>query len=396
MTGNKGRHDSQVSFEKLAETSPTAITEVNKQGDIVYANSKAEEVLGLKRTKITERSYDDPDWKITDLDGNDYPPEKLPFELVKETGEPVYDVRHAIEWPDEERKLLSVNASPLFDEDGNFDGMVAVIKDITDQVKAREELKQGRDRYHKYFEELGDAIFILAMGGEAHGRILEVNTTAVEQTGYSQEELVGMNMIEDLSLEPPPDMDYEEANEKLSRGEIVSFTEKKERKDGTEYWTEVVATPIDYEGRQANLSINRDITEKTRAQSRLEKQRREKSILIKNLPGMAYRCDNDREWTMRFVSNGCKELTGYEPEELIDNSLLSYGDLILEKDKEKVWKEVQKHLNNKQHFRLEYRIRTREGEVKWVWERGRGIFDEDGQLKNIQGIITDITKRKNM
>ncbi len=109
----EGPPENEVSFEKLAATSSAAITKVDKDGGIVYANDRAEEVLGLERREITDRTYDDPDWKITDFDGNDFPSENLPFQIVKRTEEPVYDVRHAIEWPDGERELLSINASPL-------------------------------------------------------------------------------------------------------------------------------------------------------------------------------------------------------------------------------------------------------------------------------------------
>ncbi len=128
-------HSHQVSFVKLAETSPTAITKVDNEGKIVYANSKAEEVLGIQKSNITSRKYNDPAWKITDNEGNEMPVEKLPFQMVKNSKQSVSDVRHAIEIPDGERKIVSVNASPLFDDEENFDGMVAVIRDITDQYR---------------------------------------------------------------------------------------------------------------------------------------------------------------------------------------------------------------------------------------------------------------------
>lgn len=134
-------------------------------------------------------------------------------------------------------------------------------------------LKENKERYQNYFEELGDAIFILSMERDNYGKILDVNTSAEEQTGYSREELIGMNLIENLAIEESPEMDYGNINLKLSRGEAVSFVEKKRRKGGTEYWTEVVVTPIEHEGRQANLSINRDITERMQAQKSLEIER---------------------------------------------------------------------------------------------------------------------------
>ena len=70
-------------------------------------------------------------------DGTPYPPDKLPFALVKRTGNAVYGVEHTIEFPDGTRALLSINAAPLYDEHGNFDGMVAVIEDITARKQGR-------------------------------------------------------------------------------------------------------------------------------------------------------------------------------------------------------------------------------------------------------------------
>ncbi len=139
--------------------------------------------------------------------------------------------------------------------------------------ESKMELKKSKERYQSYFEELGDAIFVLQMGDENHGKILEVNSSAERQTGYSREELIGMNLIEDLAVEQTAEIDYDTADQKLVRGEMVSFTEKKKRRDGTKYWTEVVVTPIEREGRQVNLSINRNITERVRAQENLNEER---------------------------------------------------------------------------------------------------------------------------
>jgi len=135
------------------------------------------------------------------------------------------------------------------------------------------ELKESKDRYQNYVEELGDALFITKVGGEDHGKIIEVNTSAEKQTGYSREELIGMNISDNLAEESPPEISYEEIDEKLSRGEAVNFTEKKRRKDGNEYWTEVVVTPIKHEGKDATLSVNRDVTERIRAQKSLKVER---------------------------------------------------------------------------------------------------------------------------
>jgi PAS domain S-box-containing protein len=123
---------------RIMETSPAGITVVDRQGQIIFANARAVKVLGLTKDEITQRSYDAPEWHITDLDGNPFPDSELPFRQVMSTGCPVFDVRHAIEWPDGRRVLLSINAAPLIDETGELDGMVATVEDITELRQVQE------------------------------------------------------------------------------------------------------------------------------------------------------------------------------------------------------------------------------------------------------------------
>jgi PAS domain S-box-containing protein len=116
--------------------------------------------------------------------------------------------------------------------------------------------------------------------------------------------------------------------------------------------------------------------------------------LLGNLPGMAYRSDNDKNWTMHYLSQGCSDLTGYQPEDLIDNKKHTYDEIIHPDDRVYVHKEIQKALEKKQPFELTYRINTAEKVQKWVWEKGTGIFSPDGELISLEGFITDITERK--
>jgi PAS domain-containing protein len=85
---------------------------------------------------------------------------------------------------------------------------------------------------------------------------------------------------------------------------------------------------------------------------KLFQSERRLSTLLANLPGIAYRCRNDEKWTMEFVSAGCFELTGYEPEDLIANKRISYSDLIDKDDRQRVWTVVHTALLHKHTFRL--------------------------------------------
>jgi len=116
--------------------------------------------------------------------------------------------------------------------------------------------------------------------------------------------------------------------------------------------------------------------------------------LISKLPGMLYRCRYDDDWTMEFISEGCHALTGYETKALIHNSELSYAEMIHHEDSERIADEVDRALLAHEPFSYEYRIVTREGVLKWVWEQGVGIYGDDGDIMYIEGFITDITSQR--
>ena len=121
---------------------------------------------------------------------------------------------------------------------------------------------------------------------------------------------------------------------------------------------------------------------------------RKLSTLIANLPGIAFRCRNDKDWTMEFVSNGCRQLTGYDSEDLIHSNELSYNQLIYPDDQKLVWDSIQTALSKQQFFQLEYRIVTKTGAVKWVLEHGVGVFSKENRLLALEGFIIDNTGRK--
>lgn len=122
---------------------------------------------------------------------------------------------------------------------------------------------------------------------------------------------------------------------------------------------------------------------------------RKLTTLLGNLPGLVYRCRNDRDWTLEFLSEGCLALTGYAPSELLRNDPITYGnDIIHPEDQNKVWEGVQAALKENRPFQLVYRIITKDKRQKWVWVQGSGVHAPDGTLEALEGFITDITLRK--
>ncbi len=128
-------------------------------------------------------------------------------------------------------------------------------------------------------------------------------------------------------------------------------------------------------------------------QKQIEEQKRQLQTLLSNLPGMAYRCKNDFKWTMEYVSYGCNELLGFSPDEIINNRIVAFADLISPDDKEKIAEVVEAALSIKSNFEVEYRIQHKNGSIKWIWERGCGVYDNSGQLMAVEGFISDISLR---
>ncbi|WP_375191622.1 GGDEF domain-containing protein [Marinobacter sp.] len=125
----------------------------------------------------------------------------------------------------------------------------------------------------------------------------------------------------------------------------------------------------------------------------LRKRERQLQVLMDNLPGMAYRCRFDPQWTMLFVSQGCARLTGYQPEDLVENRLVSYASLINAEDNEQLVADVQAAVASGESFSLEYGLTRRDGSRIWVWERGRGVEEDNGTVI-LEGIVLDISDRK--
>jgi putative nucleotidyltransferase with HDIG domain/PAS domain S-box-containing protein len=118
--------------------------------------------------------------------------------------------------------------------------------------------------------------------------------------------------------------------------------------------------------------------------------------LMNNLPGMAYNCVADERWTMRFVSAGCQSLTGYKPQDLIDNATVSYADLVYGDDRAGLRADIEAAIAAGSSWTCTYRIVSAEGRVRWVWERGEAV-DSDGAAAGarvLEGFIQDVTDQR--
>lgn len=217
------------------------------------------------------------------------------------------------------------------------------------------------------------------------------------------EQLTGrtVNELNQLSWKDLLQRDYlksENVNiQRFENGDVTSidFDQKLIRPDGSEIWVHMVVSRLQFDRSNTShqLCILEDVSVQKELQKKLFESQRSKTILIENLPGMVYRCHYDKDWSMLFVSGGCYTLTGYSPESFLNKSI-TYYTIIAPISREYIREKWTMALEDKTQFAEEYEIVTASGETKWVWDQGQGVFDTYGTIVSREGIIIDITKRK--
>jgi PAS domain S-box-containing protein len=116
--------------------------------------------------------------------------------------------------------------------------------------------------------------------------------------------------------------------------------------------------------------------------------------LVANIPGAIYRCANDADWTMEFLSDEIEEISGYPASDFIGNRVRSYASIIHPDDREALETTIRDRIAQGQAYILEYRILRADGGVRSVYEKGQGIFGADGQLLWLDGAIFDVTEQR--
>jgi PAS domain S-box-containing protein len=142
------------------------------------------------------------------------------------------------------------------------------------------------------------------------------------------------------------------------------------------------------------LGVAVDVTQLEQLNHALLLSEQRHRSMLENLPGVVYRCINDDNWTMLFISDEVEKLTGFPAKNFIRNKTTSFSQITLPEDTEQNRIVVERELALNNRFSVEYRIRHANGSVRWVQELGRGIFDQNNKLLYIDGFIWDVTAQK--
>ncbi|GAB4328206.1 MAG: hypothetical protein OHK0038_02020 [Flammeovirgaceae bacterium] len=229
-----------------------------------------------------------------------------------------------------------------------------------------------------------------------NGIIVYNNEVIEKMFGYERGELLGKNMSILKVYNPPTlleitrDIAHSLQTKGFWVGEIQNI-----KKDGTLFWCNVTVSEFNHiDFGKVWLFVHQDITERKKMEKAIKDNEQFLSNLISNLPGYVYRVKNDKDYTPIFISQQVEEITEYSQDEYLLSRTISCGKEIHLEDADKIWDIVQEAISNKENYDCEYRIITKSGKIKWVREKGKGIYDEKGELQYLEGFVMDITLEK--
>lgn len=269
-----------------------------------------------------------------------------------------------------------------------------IVRAVVSRENAEQQLAVSQLRLEGIIESAMDAIITV----DEDQNVVLFNRAAEQMFGCSAEEAIGRSLDRFLPQR------FRETHRHHIRafGQSGVTTRKMGqlgsvmglRSNGEEFPIEAAISHIAVGKRTFYTVILRDITERKQAEEAIREGERQLATLVGNLPGFVYRCQNDRERTFEYVSAGVCDLTGHPVDAYLVQRSTSYGVNMHPDDRERVWQDIQAALEQHRPFEITYRILTPSGEVKWVWERGEGIYAPDGSLNYVEGFVTDVTERK--
>jgi PAS domain S-box-containing protein len=261
--------------------------------------------------------------------------------------------------------------------------------DITGRTRVEDALRESEARFERVFR---STPALTAISRRSDGVILDVNDVFLRELGFKRDEVVGRTWAE-LEVWPSPDGLDTLLSLVDRQGAVQGQEIRLRRRSGGTFDGVLSVVPLKAGGEDCVLAQAIDTTARRRAEDASGESQRRLAGVLNDLPGMAYQCRVDPEWTMLSVSDGCRTLTGYEPSDLVGNRVVSYGSLILEDDRETVVAAIREAIERGQPFRFAYRIRHAGGDTRWVWEQGHVAESRLDRAMMLEGLIFDITDR---
>lgn len=284
--------------------------------------------------------------------------------------------------------------------------MFGIHTDVTEALEKEAEILETRSWLQAIIDSSTEVALIST---DPRGTIRLFNTGAERMLGYSADELVGQHSPA-LFHDPAEIAAHSQLLSKKYQQTIQGFEtfvyNARQGQSETRQWTylckngdrkqvrlSVSAMRDEHQAIRGFLGVAIDITQLEHLNHALLMSEQRYRSMLDNLPGVVYRCRNDEHWTMLFISDEVFALTGYKAQQLIRSKEISFAELNYPDDAEATNIAVQQALAKQQRFHVEYRLRHKDGSLRWVQELGQGVFDDNGELLYIDGFLWDVTQQ---
>ncbi len=271
------------------------------------------------------------------------------------------------------------------------DTIYAIARDITENKESAEALRHSEERFRRVIESSPSAMLMV----DQNGTIALVNSQTERIFGYAQEELIGQPVDMLISREVRgPHRSY--MRDYFMKPEVRPMGKDRElhgiRKDGTEIPVEIALAPVEMPDGLYVLSAITDITERRKAQQDLRESKERFHLALLGVNAGIWDWANMQGdvvwWSPKFY-----ELLGYTEGE-VEPTMTNFVSLLHPDDRERTLALMEQHLQEHKPYRIDYRIRTKEGAYKWFSGSGQAQFGKDGQPTRMVGSIIDIHDQK--
>ena len=389
--------DRKRAQDALANERNLLRTLIDNLPDSTYIKDRDSRFLLCSHQTVQAAGVETPEQLIGRTDFDFYPPEIATrfFEEEQElmrSGKPLLNVERCVDDPRTGQKVWDLTTKvPLRDGEGRIVGLVGISKNITELKRSQEALRESLQTSSDIVTSIPSGLLLYKYTAPNKLTLIDTNPAAAELLGIDVRQYIGWD-FDDLWPQARKAGLTDAYLGVMKTGEMFSNEDIAYEDDKVSgiFSTRVFRLPGD-----RLCSTFENVTERRRADLALQESERKLATLMANLPGMAYRCLADEKWTMLFVSEGCRDLTGYHSEDVIGSQAVSYNEIILPDDQPHVQDAIRQAVLADRSFEIEYRIRTAQGQEKWVWERGRVVGRcEESRTPILEGFILDISERR--
>ncbi len=366
--------ESEERYRTLAESAQEHIFIIDREYRIQYWNAAAEEAMGQGRDAAMGI-------QITEL----FPPgvgDRLEHNIrsVLESGQP-RAAQDEITFRD--RKVwLDTRLTPLRTPKGAISGVLGVARDVTERVKAEEELQKSEQRYRTIYETIPDPVVIY---NPETAEIAAVNGVLLTEYGYTREELLG-RPISVIIPENEREAFWEMVRKNVrSPAAVCSPIHHHRRKDGSVIWVDVTAAPLELQGRKLRLAIIRDVTQSVKARENIDRQA---TILASVTDAVAVATEDT---TVTYWNTGAQQVFGYSEQEMVGQKSLQ-GLLRAELDPAAFAREILDAVRANglwAHNRLP--CRHKDGRDLWISTRASALESGPGKALQVLFVSRDVT-----